>query len=215
MNSVTDKQGRRGYRQGARAEAAEVTGQRILAAFRQAVQTQWLEDITLDQVAREAGVTVQTVIRRFGGKEGLLQAVAAVIGGEVESIRGAPRGDLASAVANLCADYEQSGEMILRLLAQEPRYPALKAFLDYGRAGHRSWVAAVAEPWLERLSEHGRTAALDALTAAMDVYVWKLARQDWGRDPKETQELILRLASGALATFFPATPIAVPAQEVP
>jgi AcrR family transcriptional regulator len=192
----------RSYRQGARAEAAELTGQRIVAAFREALQREWLEDITLEQVGRDAGVTQQTVIRRFGGKQGLLEAVAAEVKLEVLRIRGAPKGDLAAAVANLCADYETTGEMVLRLLAQEPRYPALTPFLDHGRSGHRKWVATVAEPWLERLSPDGRTAALDALVAAMDVYVWKLARLDWGRGPDEARDLILRLATGALGTFF-------------
>ena len=194
---------RRAYRQAARAEAAETTARRIVAAFRAALLADWLESITLDQVARAAGVSVQTVIRRFGGKDGLLQAVAAEMGQEVLGTRGAPRGDLAAAVANLCADYETTGDMILRLLAQEPRYPSLTPFLDLGRRGHRDWVAGVAEPWLERLSPQGAAAALDALVAAMDVYVWKLARRDWGRSPEEARALILRLATGALASFFP------------
>jgi AcrR family transcriptional regulator len=194
---------RRPYRQSARAEAAEATGQRIVAAFRQALSADWLEDITLEQVAREAGVSVQTVIRRYGGKTGLLDAVTNEIEAEVRTVRGAPVGDLKAAVASLCADYESTGDMVLRLLAQEPRYPALKARLDYGREGHRGWVAEIAEPWLARLSGPGRHAALDALTAAMDVYVWGLARRDWGRSAEETRELILRLATAALASFFP------------
>jgi AcrR family transcriptional regulator len=204
MNSVsTSSSPRRNYRQSARAEAAEATAARIVEAFRRALQAHWLEDVTLEQVAREAGVSVQTVIRRFGGKQGLLEAVAGLMEGEVRAVRGAPRGDLAAAVANLCADYEASGEIILRLLAQEPRHPPLKPLLDFGRREHRAWVEGVAEPWLERLSPPARTAALDALTAAMDVYVWKLARQDWGRSPEAARDLILRLSTGALKTFFP------------
>jgi AcrR family transcriptional regulator len=201
MNSVAPS--RRTYRQGARAAAVETTGRSIVAAFRAALMRNWLEDITLDDVAKAAGVSTQTVIRRFGGKDGLLEAVVAEMDQEILGVRGAPRGDLSAAVANLCADYEVTGDMILRLLAQEPRYPALAPVLDIGRRGHRAWVQSVAEPWLERLSAPGRTAALDALVAAMDVYVWKLARHDWGRSPEETRDLILRLATGALATFFP------------
>jgi AcrR family transcriptional regulator len=207
MNSTaTEKGRRRTYRQAARAEAAEITGRRIVAAFARALETDWVEDITLDQVAREAKVSVQTVIRRFGGKQGLVEAVVKDVDRQVRGVRGVPRGDLRTAVANLCADYEATGEMVLRLLAQEERYPAFKPFIDYGRREHRGWVEDVAQPWLERLSAQGRVAALDALTAAMDVYVWKLARQDWGRSPDETRDLILRLATGALATFFPNEP---------
>jgi AcrR family transcriptional regulator len=206
MNSTPAPSTRRTYRQAARAEAAEITGHRIVAAFRRALETDWVEDITLEQVAREAEVSVQTVIRRFGGKQGLLEAVAMDVERQVLGVRGAPRGDLRAAVTNLCADYEATADIVLRLLAQQPRYPALTTFVDYGRREHRAWVEDVAQPWLERLSPQGRTAALDALTAAMDVYVWKLARRDWGRGPEETRDLILRLATGALATFFPNEP---------
>src|SRR6516164_6581886 len=134
MNSTATAKGRRRtYRQAARAEAAQITGRRIVAAFARSLETDWVEDITLDQVAREAKVSVQTVIRRFGGKQGLVEAVVKDVDRQVRGVRGVPRGDLRTAVANLCADYEATGEMVLRLLAQEERYPAFKPFIDYGR----------------------------------------------------------------------------------
>ncbi len=66
----------RRYRQTARASAAEATGERILESFLQRFRQQWLEESTLDTIAADAGVTVQTVIRRFGGKDLLLDAAA-------------------------------------------------------------------------------------------------------------------------------------------
>ncbi len=189
---------KRDYRQGARAEAAEATGRRIVSALIEAMRDQWLEDITLDQVARAAGVTVQTVIRRFGGKEGLLLAVRDQMGGEVMARREAPVGDLERAVANVCADYEASGDMIVRTLAQEQRFPVLKPLLDHGRAGHRQWLSEVAAPWLDRLAGPAREASLDALVAALDSYVWKLLRRDLGRSAEDARAVMLRLARGAL-----------------
>jgi AcrR family transcriptional regulator len=189
---------KRPYRQGARAEAAEATGRRIAAVFVEAMRDRWLEDITLDQVAEAAGVTVQTVIRRFGGKEGLLRAARDHIGGEVLAVREAPVGDLERAVANVCADYESTGDMIGRLLAQEKRFPDLKPFLDFGRNGHRAWVSEVAAPWLEGLDRKAREAALDSLVAALDVYVWQLLRRDLGRSAEATRKTMLRLARGVV-----------------
>jgi AcrR family transcriptional regulator len=189
---------RRPYRQTARAEAAEATGGRILDAFADAMRKKWLEDITLDEVASAAGVTVQTVIRRFGGKEGLLAASRDHLGEQVRADRKVPVGDLERAVANLCADYENSGDMIVRLLAQEERFAVLDGLLDYGRAEHRAWVSLVCAPWLDPLGPKQREAALDALVAALDVYVWKLARRDMSRSRLETQRLILRLARGVI-----------------
>jgi AcrR family transcriptional regulator len=56
--------------------AAAATGERILDA---AVAVFWqrpVDDIPLEEVARRAGVSLQTVIRRFEGKQGLLAAAA-------------------------------------------------------------------------------------------------------------------------------------------
>lgn len=196
--SAAETPARRPYRQLARAQAAEATGRRVIAAFVEAMRHQWLEDITLDQVARAAGVSVQTIIRRFGGKDGLILAAREHVERGVLARRAVPVGHLAQVVANLCADYEVSGDMFIRLLAQEERFPALKPFLAYGRAGHRRWVSEVASPWLADLGDARREATLDALVAAMDVYVWKLIRRDLGRSAEETRAVLLSLAKGAL-----------------
>ena len=203
MNSAPPPPARRSYRQGARAEAAEVTGQRIVEAFLTALRERWMEDITLEDVARAAGVSVQTVIRRFGGKPGLLEAATNAVDADVRNTRGVPKGDLPTAVANLCADYERTGDMLIRLLAQEERYPALATFLDYGRTHHRGWVAEVAEPWLAELEAPAREAALDALVATLDVYVWRLLRRDMGRCADQTRQTVLRMAQAVLNDVAP------------
>ena len=66
----------REYRQSARAAAAAQTATDILdAAFRLYWHTP-IEELTLALVAENAGVTVQTVIRRFGSKDELIAALA-------------------------------------------------------------------------------------------------------------------------------------------
>src|SRR5919204_5155889 len=97
----------RPYRMVARAESAAATGERILDA---AVAVFWElpgQQVSLDEVARRAGVAVQTVIRRFGGRDGLFAAAAER---ELERVRRqrdeAPIGDVASAVKVLVEHYE-------------------------------------------------------------------------------------------------------------
>lgn len=65
---------KRPYRMRARVEAAAETGRRILRAAIGLGPEILSDQATLDDVAERAGVTVQTVLRRFGSKEGLIVA---------------------------------------------------------------------------------------------------------------------------------------------
>jgi AcrR family transcriptional regulator len=183
----------------ARAEAAAATGRRVVDAFLALARDGWLDDITLDAVARDADVTVQTIVRRFGGKDGLVAAAAEQLDREIAARRDVPPGGLEQALAALVADYEMSGDLIIRLLAQEPRHPALRALLDRGRAGHRSWLAEVFAPLLTDLAPQARRRQLDVLVVATDVYAWKLLRRDMGHEPAEVAALMRSLLAGALA----------------
>lgn len=189
----------RPYRQTARAATRQATHDRILDA---AIELFWAEpgsDLTLDRVAAHASVSVQTVIRHFGGREGLMAAA-----GERESARvaaerdpAAAGGDRHKAIADLVAHYERIGEGVLRMLAQETRSPALAAIAAQGRAFHQGWVAAVFGPGMERLDGETRRRRGAVLAAATDVQVWKLLRRDGGLTADEAvlalQELTDRL----------------------
>src|SRR5689334_18048726 len=105
---------KRPYRQSARAQAAQETAERIVDAFALRRRDSWFDEIRLEDVARDAGVTVQTVIRRFGGKEGLLDAAKMQIGQEIMRTRVVPRGDAAAVARALVDDYEVSGDVVMR-----------------------------------------------------------------------------------------------------
>src|SRR5690242_6403041 len=100
INMNTNSATRR-YSQGARAQSAEATGRRIVEAFLARLLKQWFDEITLDQVAADAGVTVQTVVRRFGGKEGLLSKSARILGVRINAQRVAPPSALGRLIDNL------------------------------------------------------------------------------------------------------------------
>ena len=67
---------KRPYRMRARAEAAAETGRRILEAVIELHRERFWDQVSLEDIAERAGVTVQTVIRRFGNKERLIDAAA-------------------------------------------------------------------------------------------------------------------------------------------
>ncbi|MEW6582254.1 MAG: helix-turn-helix domain-containing protein [Actinomycetota bacterium] len=189
----------RAYRMVARAEAAAATGERILDA---AVELFWErpgEQAPLDEVARRAGVTVQTVIRRFGGRDGLLAAAADREAERVGRQRNeAPVGDPRGAVRVLVDHYEEMGDRVLRLLAEEQRVPALGELADRGRAFHRDWCARVFPSALEGRTGVERRRRLAQLVAICDVYTWKLLRRDAGLSRRQTELALLELLEGLL-----------------
>ena len=190
---------KRPYRMSARAATTAATGQRILQATAALYMERWLEDLTMDEVAARAGVTVQTVLRRFGSKAGLIQAVGEALYQEVSRQRGqAPVGDIAGAVANLLDHYEDVGDLAIRTLAQEERHEALRAFAEQGRVFHRSWVAATFGPLLDGLTRHEREDALARLVVVTDVYTWKLLRRDMGYGRDQTQRQITRMVAAMI-----------------
>lgn len=188
----------RPYRQTARAKAAADTANRILDAFASRLREQWFDEIRLDDVAADAGVTVQTVIRRFGGKAGLLQAAGRQLQAEIEARRLVEPGNLDDAVAALERDYEKSGELILRILAQEERSSELAEMLASGRLAHRRWTEAVFVRSLEGLPADLRGRTLDALAVAGDIYIWKLVRKDLSRPVREYGSLVRQMMHAAL-----------------
>src|SRR4051812_44649928 len=191
----------RRYSQNARALAAEATGQRIIDAFLALLMKQWLDEVTLDRVAADAGVTVQTVIRRFGSKEGLLAGSVKALGDRVNAQRATPEGDVARVVDHLLKDYEQTGDAIIRLLALELRHPALTEILDFGRREHRQWVANAFAVSLDKIEPKRRERAIDALVLITDVYSWKLLRRDMGRSIAATAATIKQLILAAISEF--------------
>ena len=192
---------RRQYAQVARAAAAEDTAKRIVEAFLDLLMNEWFDDITLDRVATKAGVAVPTIVRRFGGKDGLLAAAVPVLSAQVGERRASPPGDIETAVDRLVADYDQVGDSVIRVLAIEARYPVVEALTSEGRRQHRRWVSSVFADSLSALGGPAAERALDALVVATDVYTWKLLRRDMQRSSKESAKTIKGLIVAAIDAF--------------
>jgi AcrR family transcriptional regulator len=183
----------------ARAETTEATHTRILAAARRLFRELPYDQVTLGTVAHDAGVTVQTVLRRLGSKEALFAAVIARRSVEIRGARdAAPAGDLAGAIGNLATAYEQWGDEMLHFLAQERRTPAVGEAVELGRAYHHAWVERVFAPLLGSLPARQRERQVAQLIAVTDVYTWKILRRDLGLDPEETERALCELASQVL-----------------
>ncbi|MGI8564602.1 MAG: TetR/AcrR family transcriptional regulator [Candidatus Dormibacter sp.] len=183
----------------ARAQSSAATSERILDA---AVEVFWelpTDLISLDQVARRAGVTVQTVIRRFGGRDGLVAAAGAR---ESERIRRqrdkAIPGDPASAIRVLVDHYETTGDRVLMLLAEEGHNPALRPIADQGRTVHRDWCARFFASAPAKTQGLKRERRLAQLVAICDVYTWKLLRRDAALSRSQTELALVELLNPLL-----------------
>jgi AcrR family transcriptional regulator len=185
----------RPYDRTRRAEAAARTADRILDATGARMLAQPAGSITLQQVADDAGVTVQTVLRHMGSRDGLIERFAARTRARILARRTpATRGDPDAALAALLDHYEQDGPLVLALLSQESVDELARAGVAEGRATHRAWV-------LEHLLADRpapSTAVVDAAVAATDLSVWKLLRLDLGRSREETATVVRRLLHAAL-----------------
>ncbi|MBU4061844.1 TetR/AcrR family transcriptional regulator [Hyphomonas sp.] len=189
---------KRPYNQTARAEAAEATAARIVDVFYGFLTSDWYDSISLDSVAKAAGVTVPTILRRFGSKEGLLEAAKEKMEREVEARRAVKPGDVVAAVDSIVNDYEAAADIMLRIMAQEDRLAVLKELTDYGRMQHRDWVEASFAPQLAGLKPAEREWRLDGLVTALDIYVWKVLRIDRARSPPEVARYMRNLVKGIL-----------------
>jgi AcrR family transcriptional regulator len=185
---------RRPYQMVARAESAAATRERILDV---AVEVFWElpgEPVSLNEVARRAEVSVQTVIRRFGGRDGLFAAAAER---EIERTRGqrdlAPVGDVRGAVRVLVEHYEVWGDRVALLLAEEQRSPELREIAERGRVLHREWCSRVFAPTLKALAGANRRRRLAQLVAICDFYTWKLLRRDAQLGRRQTEIALVEL----------------------
>jgi len=193
----TDGAKTRSYDSRKRASAAAETGRRILQATKDLFMDGPLADITLTAVAARAGVTVQTVIRRFGDRNGLIDATVEYASAQVMAQRdAAPGGDVPGAIDNLLEHYETTGALALKILAEEHSSAVMAGIAESGRQLHRQWCERVFAPFLadgflpERADRNRRLAQFVALC---DVYTWKLLRLDAGLSREQVALSLLEM----------------------
>jgi len=181
----------RNYRMSARAQTVAETRQRILAASLALSSERMTVDIGLDDVARRAGTTVQTVLRHFESRAGLLDATVEFGAGVILAERETPAGDPDTAVRTIIGHYELRGDLMIRLLAQEED-PRIAAVVGRGRDEHRDWVESTFS------SVQDSPEILDLLVIATDVFTWKLLRRDRRLDRETTERRMLLLVHALL-----------------
>jgi AcrR family transcriptional regulator len=197
----------RAYVQRDRARAAAANTERILEAALELFAEQPFDRITLAQVARRAGVGVQTVVRRVGTKDGLVRAVNAWVQPQIGASRGEPASaDPAAVAAALARQYERWGALIDRTLRQEDVSPALAEGAAAGRQAHSAWLEAAFADALAARPAPERRRLRAQLVGVCGVELWHVLRRDQGLSAPAARDAVASLISACLAARPDHTP---------
>ena len=156
----------------------------------------WLEmplsEITLEKVSQRAGVTVRTILRKFGSKEGLFKACIESDNDRFTHKRKDVKpGDLTGIIEALLDEYEHMGNALVRTLTVEYEYPVIQTLLEKARMFHREWCLHVFEPFLPDPGSDNFETVLSAFITATEFYLWKLLRKDLGKTRKQCRQVFL------------------------
>jgi len=178
----------------ARAEAVEQTRRQILDAATVLFAERPFDLVSLADIARSSRIALATVVRQFQTKDQLFAAAIADASHVLESqIDEMPENDPAAAVRLGLDGYERFGDVIVRLLAQEDRLPAIRKATDHGRKEHARWIRRAFSTVLARLDARRRNVRYAQLIAATDVLFWKVLRRDLGLNRSETERAITEI----------------------
>jgi len=157
------------------------------------------EHIRLEDVAADAGVTGQTVIRRFGSKAALMNAtVERELGRIVVAREAAAHASPDETIHDLVVHYEFYGALILKTYSEAPLVPGLPEIAARGRAFHVDWCrrAFALDPSLPEPERLRRSAQIVAIC---DATTWRILRFDGGLDPAQTEMALKELLLPLLA----------------
>lgn len=175
-----------------RAEQVARNDQKIIDAMADLWLELPLSELTLDKVSPRSGVTVRTILRKFGSREGLFKACIEQDGDRFTRKRmQVTPGDLPGIVDALLEEYEHMGKALIRTLTVEYEFPETQTLLKNARMFHREWCTRVFEPFLPEHTSDNYETILSAFIASTEFYLWKLLRKDLGKSPEQCRKIFL------------------------
>lgn len=186
----------RKYNNTKRVNSAKKTNIKIIEATEYLLANVPLSHVTLPEIAKKAEITVQTVMRHMGSRDGCLNTAAEYVANRIDSQRSKTEpGDIDAAISDIISHYESEGRLILNILAQTNNGDSfINSVTERGRIYHRKWVEHCFGPHINISNEE----TIDALAAATDIYVYKIIRLDMGRSLNVTKSVINRLVRGII-----------------
>lgn len=189
------------YTQTARAVSAELTATHLVDSMLVRFGGLPYDQIRLEDVASDAGVTVQTVLRRFGSKAGLMRAM---VERELTRISTARRASTATEpadlIAELVAHYETYGSLILKVYGEARMVEGLGPAVAAGRTHHLSWCRQTFARHVDGQADGAtRERRLAQVTAVCDATTWRILRLDAALDQDQTRVALVEMITPLLA----------------
>jgi AcrR family transcriptional regulator len=185
-----------------RAKSSAQTAEKIILSTLQLWKEKPLNEITLESIADKSGVTIRTILRKFGSRDGLIQSClshdASII---IEERAHAPEGDIDGILHALLSNYEKMGDAGIRTIYMENELEEAKDIGEKGRKIHREWCARVFAPFLPDSGYEEYEIKLTAFITATEIYLWKLLRKDLGYDEDKTFRVFKMLVEGLVKNF--------------
>ncbi len=184
------------------AQLVAMTRQKIFSAVRELLREQWLEDLTTQNIAAAAGVSVQSLYRHFRSREDLIACALDEVLLVDASFPALPQQlSLAGILEGLGAYYESHGSIMLKLKNQASRQTQIAIQWQQLQARHREWVEANFEIFLQSLYPAQRQGLADQLTCLTSLEIWAVYRLDLGRSQVELMEGWQRILRALLQTY--------------
>jgi AcrR family transcriptional regulator len=178
---------------------AEKTKIKILNAFGDLWSEYSIRDITLEMVAKEAGLTTKTILRKFGSKEGLTNESLSYLAAKIESERTSTNaGQVDEILKALLSNYEKMGEAAIRTINLESELEIARQIGAKGRKLHRDWCMRMFASFLPDKQSDDYEIQLVSFIAATEIYLWKLMRKDLELSKEQTFSIFKNLVEGLI-----------------
>jgi AcrR family transcriptional regulator len=176
---------------GARAESAKRTREQVLDAAAECFGDQDYDTVSLKDIAKRAGVGLQTVVRTAGSKEALFALVAerfltaTMDGFDLTRMR-----TWRDALDYLMTFYETYGDRTMRVIIHEHRVPEVREYTQRSRALQAAWIQLNHGAAFDGLSERERKRRLAMVLTLTGGRTWYALRRDYGLSAEETKRSI-------------------------
>lgn len=178
---------------------AENTKIEIIKAFGSLWSRHSIKDITLEMVAKEAGVTTKTILRKFESKGGLTNESLVYLAAEIKEERTLAKvGNIDEILKALLSNYEKMGEAAIRTINLESELEIARQIGVKGRVLHRDWCIQMFAPYLPNEQSADYEIQLTSFIAATEIYLWKLMRKDLMLSKEQTFSVFKNLVNGLI-----------------